>query len=87
MLYPAFRRQELFVGMGDRGRLQDLDRDSAQTVRHVLDRPRCQRHQCSALLPTQWKVRGLLGSPMSLNPTYYVAHPQMEKSQMFGSLS
>ena len=39
-----------------RSGLQDRDRFSSQTVRHVLDRPRSQRHHRPAMLPPQRPV-------------------------------
>jgi len=44
--------------------LQDRDRLSSQTLRHVLDRPRRQRdHRAAVLLPQQ-PIRRLLGIPL-----------------------
>ena len=85
MLYPAFRRQELFVGMGDRGRLQTLIGTRLKpsgmfwTVRgaNAISALRC--CQLSGRFEDCWKP----DEPESR----FVAHPQMEKSQMFGSWS
>ena len=53
-----------------RSRLQDRHRFPPQTVRHVLDRSRSQRHHCPTLLPPQRPVRGLLGgAPGGLTST------------------
>src|SRR5260370_26163006 len=43
-----------------------------EAIRHVLDRPRRQRHHRPALLPHQWEVRGLLGAGSSclINPLF-----------------
>ena len=40
----------------DRSRLQDRDRLPPQTVRHVLDCPRSQRHHCPSMLSPQWPL-------------------------------
>src|ERR1039457_6512933 len=49
----------------DGSRLQDRNRLSSQTVPHVLDGPRSQRHHCPAMLPHQQPFRGLLGGAPS----------------------
>src|SRR5439155_26855256 len=53
MRYLKFRRQKLFVGSGVIEAGCNDHWDSAQTIGHVLDRARSQRHHCPPLLPTQ----------------------------------
>src|SRR5205814_591171 len=51
-------------GLGrHRSGLRDGDRFPPETVGHVLDRPRSQRHSGPALLPSQRPLRELLGEP------------------------
>ena len=54
MRYPKFRRQHLFVGSGviEAG-CKTVIGSRLQTVRHVLDGSRSQRHHRPAMLPSQ----------------------------------
>ena len=66
MRYPQFRAQGLFVGSGVvEAACKDRRRRSPQAFRHVLDRPRRQRHPRPALLPPQSQVRRLLGGSIT----------------------
>src|SRR5712691_8110020 len=57
--------------------MQNRDRCPPETLRHVLDRSRRQRHHRLTLLSPQPQVRGLLGFPLPrrLITNIYVAHP------------
>jgi len=62
MRYPEFRAQHLFVGSGviEAG-CKTVIGSPLQTVGHVLDRARSERHLGVAMLLLQRPLRGLLG--------------------------
>lgn len=65
MRYPKFRKHGL---RGDRSGLQNPHRHPSQTLRNVLDRSRRQRGHRRPLLPSQPRIRQLLGVPPAMMP-------------------